>query len=136
MTAHSTQFPWSSYYGNFDFFESRMRAHQRVQGLSRTEEDGVYLLRLVDGRQLRVFVCECYSFGVAEYHEVLDNIGKVDAVVISSAWCGYTRQAKEYTREQHVGLFKVGEFMGALNKPKIWEYMSQEEKERQSRKSG
>jgi hypothetical protein len=106
-----------------------MRTHRRVRELISTEHDGVYLLRLDDGRELRVFVCECYSFGVAEYHEVIEKLGKIDAVVISSAWCGYTQQAKEYAAEQQVGIFRVGELMGALMASKLWTYLSPEQRE-------
>ena len=78
---------------------------------------------------LRVFVCECYSFGAAEYVEVIANLGKVDVVLINSAWCGYTLDAKRACRNDKVGLFKIGDFMAALNKPKVWEYLNEGEQE-------
>lgn len=105
-----------------------MRGHNRVAGLKKTG-DGVYDLSLVGGRVVRVFVCECYSFGEAEFIEVIGKIGPVDAVVISSNWCGYTLDAKRECRAQKVGIFTIGDFMAALNLPDAWGYLNEYEKE-------
>lgn len=128
MAAHSEVFPWPPHYGHFKFFEARMRAHRRVsdfKGLG----DGVYELTLSSGKTLQVFICECYSFGAAEYLETFDNIGPMDAIVISSAWCGYTLDAKRSCREDEIGLFNIADFMAALNKEEIWSYLNEHETE-------
>ena len=119
MPAYSKDFPWPPHYGEFDFFEDRMIAHGRVADLTKVD-DGLYDLTLKSGKTLRVFICECYSFGVAEYKETVKNIGEVDVVVINSNWCGYTSEAKGLCRDLKVGLFKIPEFMGALNKTEFW----------------
>lgn len=121
MGAYSDQFPWPSFYGNYNFFESRMVNHDRVASLE-VESAGVYVVKRVDGSSLRVFICECYSYGVAEYLETVQNIGEVDAVVINSSWCGYTGDVKSFCRDKKVGVFDIGEFMGALSWKKFWEY--------------
>jgi hypothetical protein len=128
MPANSRSFPWLSYYGNYDFFEARLKAHSKVSTLT-LEGTGLYNLILTRGSKLRVFVCECYAFGIAEYHECIQKIGQLDAVVIDSAWCGYSDEAKLHCRAQKVGLFKIGEFMAALNVSKPWAYLTTEQKE-------
>lgn len=77
----------------------------------------------------RLRYCECYSFGAAEYVETSNALGKLDAVVINSAWCGYTMDAKHLARSQKVGLFTIGGFMSALNKANFWEHLTEEEQE-------
>jgi hypothetical protein len=121
-------FPWPSYYGHFNFFESKMNQHSRVahvRGIDRC----TYELELVRGGSLRTFVCECYSFGFAEYTETVENLGRVDLITINSSWCGYTPDAKHACRGDKVGLFKIGDLMAALNKKDYWNYLNAGEKE-------
>ena len=128
MPSHSTVFPWPSYYGHFNFFEQRMSAHSRVAKLTALG-NGLYELALRSGTTLRVFVCECYSFGIAEYVETTTALGKLDAVIISSAWCGYTWDAKLHSRNEKVGLYKIRDFMAALNKRELWSFLDEFELE-------
>lgn len=121
-------FPWPSHYGHFNFFEQRMEAHSRVASLT-TIGDGLYELTLKSGKPLRIFICECYSFGVAEYVETVAILGKLDAVVINSVWCGYTWEAKKHCRDVQVGLYKIRDFMAALNKKELWTYLDEFELE-------
>ena len=102
--------------------------HSRVALLNR-QGDGIYELVREKGDTLRVFICECYAYGVAEYLETVENIGHVNVVIINSAWCGYSPDAKLYCREIGVGLFSIAEFMGALNIEQYWLYLTDEQKE-------
>jgi hypothetical protein len=128
MPEDKAVFPWPPYYGHFQFFEKRMRQHGCVREL-KASGDGIYELTDKFGKTLRVFICECYSFGAAEYLETINAIGNVDVIVINSAWCGYTSEAKRLCRDDKVGLFKIGDFMAALNKPKLWTYLNESETE-------
>lgn len=128
MPAHSDTFPWVSYYGHYNFFEERMQSHSQVLNLRNTE-GGTYEIDLADGRTLRTFICECYSYGLAEYYETVENLGNIDAVIINSNWCSYTMEAKRHCKEQKVGLFNIGDFMAALNRKDFWDYLTEYEKE-------
>lgn len=123
MPAHSNAYPWPPYYGHFDFFETRMRQHRRISTVKKVD-DNTYELQVFPEPKLRVFICECYSFGIAEYAEVIGKIGKVDVIVINSNWCGYTLDAKRACRGDKVGLFSIGDLMAALNKPDITGYLN------------
>lgn len=128
MDEQTSAFPWPSYYGHFNFFEARMRGHSRVAAF-KGNDAGVYDLTLASGGSIRIFICECYSFGLAEYIETIEKLGRLDAIVINSAWCGYTWDAKRTSRSDKVGLYKIGDFMAALNKPEVWDYLNDAEKE-------
>ena len=77
-----------------------------------------------------MFICECYSYGIAEFTETVGNMGKVDTVVIISNWCGYTDELKIQCREEGVGLFDIRDFMAALNQRDFWLYLSEYDQER------
>lgn len=126
-------FPWPPYYGHFHFFEARMRTHGRVKALQ-AGANGIYDLTLTSGAVIRVFICECYSFGVAEYFETKEKVGRLDAIVINSMWCGYTSEAKRAARSDKVGLYKIGDFMAALNRANLWDLLNESEKETFSKK--
>ena len=128
MSALNDDFPWTSHYGHYKFFEKRMDEHGQVLSC-KEEASGIYTLTRKRGHPLRIFICECYSFGVAEYMEVVDKIGKIDVVIINSIWCGYTWEAKLHCRKLKVGLFMIGEFMAALNRDDYWNYLTDEQKE-------
>lgn len=129
MPAHNESFPWMSYYGNYDFFEGCMHKHTRVASVARIGE-GLYDIQLIDNRTIRTFICECYSFGIAEFHESFERLGNLNAVVINSNWCGYSFDLKLYGRERNVGVFDIKGFMAALNFERYWEYLTDDERER------
>lgn len=128
MPAHSKIYPWPSYYGHFNFFEERMKGHSKIREIKQLGS-GLYELTLKSPETLRVFICECYSFGVAELVETIQKLGQLNAIVISSNWCSYTMEAKRQSREKKIGLFTVGDLMAALNKKVLWAYLNENEAE-------
>ena len=124
MAAHSEKFPWPSHYGHYRYFEGQMERHGKVASLAE-EGSGIYQLTRAQGDTLRVFICECYAFGVAEYLDATEQLGRLDVVIINSVWCGYSPDAKRHCRDGNVGLFNIGEFMGALHRHDYWAYLTE-----------
>lgn len=128
MPAHENDFPWMSYYGKYNFFEQRMREHSKVNAtISITPS--LYHIELADDRVIRTFICECYSFDIAEYIEICQELGEIDAVVISSNWCGYSPSVKRHCMNEEVGVYNIRAFMAAINKKNYWEYLTEDEEE-------
>jgi hypothetical protein len=94
---HSKSYPWPPYYGHFKFFEERMKTHGQVASLL-AKGDGVYELTTKYGNVLKIFICECYSFGTAEYIETTEKVGPLNVILVNSAWCNYTADAKRAMR--------------------------------------
>jgi len=128
VAASSDSFPWPSHYGHYKYFEEQMDRHGKIASRS-VEANGVYQLIRKQGDVLRIFICECYAFGVSEYIVTVQQLGRLDAIIINSAWCGYSPDAKRYCRDKSVGLFKIAEFMGALHRGDHWAYLTAGEKE-------
>lgn len=129
MAAHNDKFPWLSYYENYDFFEQRMHEHSKVSSCENINI-GLYNITLLNGRTLRVFICECYSFSTAEYVESCQEYGELDAVVISSNWCGYSDELKRDCMNDEVGIYDIKGFMAAINKKDFWNYLTDYEREK------
>ena len=128
MPAHNDNFPWMSYYGGYDFFEQRMQEHNNVCSFNMLSPS-LYDIELINGKNLRVFICECYAFGTAEYVESCQNYGKLDAVIISSVWSGYSLELKHDCMADKVGIFDIRGFMAAINREKFWAYLTQDEQD-------
>lgn len=129
MTAYNKEFPWMSYYGHYNFFENKMEEHNKVDSI-RKIKNGVYHIERSDGTSIKIFICECYSFDIAEYIEVSQNLGEVNAIIINSNWCGYTFNVKHHCMNKKVGVYNINDFMAALNMPNYWEYLNKSEKEK------
>ncbi|MEZ8659343.1 hypothetical protein BCS84_10895 [Vibrio cyclitrophicus] len=129
MPARNENFPWMSYYRNYNFFEQRMNEHSKVRSCQKLDA-GLYSIELNTGKKLNVFICECYSFGTAEYVESCENYGALDAVIISSNWCGYSLELKRDCMTDQVGIFDIGGFMAAINQREHWAYLTAYEKDK------
>lgn len=129
MPAHNEDYPWMSYYGNYNFFEEKMRNHTKVENI-RKVNPSFYKIKLTSGRVIKTFICECYSFGIAEYVESCQNLGKLDAVIINSIWCSYSLEVKRHCRDEHVGVYDITGFMAAIQMESYWQYLTEYEKEK------
>lgn len=132
MTAFSQDYPWLPYQGNYRFFENLLKSHDKISNFKKIQ-DGFYNIEINDGRILKIFICDCYSFGIAEYHEVVEQLGSINAIVINSNWCGYSPDVKQHCKDLKIGVFRIGGFMGAINTKNFWEYLTPEEKEAKKR---
>lgn len=117
-----------SHYGNYNFFKRKIAIHSKVLDVKEIDASkGLYDI-VQQNRSLRVFICECYSFGVAEYEEALNYFENLDAIIINSMWCGYTPDVKDYCKEFKVGVFTISEFFGAINQINFWNYVAPDDK--------
>lgn len=128
MPAANEDFPWMSYYKNYNSFLRKIRKHNLVVNVEEVDASNGLFNIVQENRTLRIFICECYSFGVAEYEEVLDHFDNLDVIIINSTWCDYTSDVKEYCKESRVGVFNISEFFGAINLTDFWNYIPPDER--------
>lgn len=58
-----------SYYRNYNVFKRNIATHSKVLDVKEIDaSNGLYQI-VQEDRILKIFICECYSFGVAEYEE-------------------------------------------------------------------
>jgi len=87
-----------------------MWGNRRVTDLIEIDT-AIYDVQRTFGDTIRIFICECYSFGAAEYIETMEKLEGINAIIIDSNWCNYTYDAKVMAFSDGVGLYKVVEFM-------------------------
>ena len=94
--------------------EKFLGKHKRISSMEEISR-GVLALERTNGTRLRVFVTHTYFFTEYSYERALAEDPNISAILCANPYSGYTQSAKERCLEDRVGLFTLGEFMGALN---------------------
>ena len=72
---------------------------------------------------MRALLLDKYTLGLADVLKAKDGFPEADHIVTGGSWNGYTPQAKQYGRENGIGIFVIEEFLGALNLPNPQDYV-------------
>lgn len=96
------------------FVEEFLAAHSAIARLQELNR-GTMLVELRDGRKLKVFVTNTYYFTDYTLERVLEVDPAVNAIICSSPAGQYSDSAKKQCIERGIGLFMLGEFMGAIH---------------------
>lgn len=118
---------WKVSYTNISFFKKALGTHQKVDSFQRTN-DILFDITLTNGSKIKVLLVNEYTLGLAAIHKALTEFPGVEYVVTCTNWNGYTREAKDYGRDNNLGVFDVGEFFAALywNEPKKYHKKDQD----------
>lgn len=96
------------------FVERFLSNHSAIANLQELNR-GTMLVELRDGRALKVFVTNTYFFTDYTLERVLEVDPAVNAIICSSPAGQYSDSAKAHCIERGIGLFMLGEFMGAIH---------------------
>jgi len=72
------------------------------------------IVELQDQRNLRVFVTNTYYFSEYSFDKVMAIDPHIDAIICSNPYGSYSSDAKYLCIGNHIGLFTLAEFMGAI----------------------
>jgi hypothetical protein len=112
------------YYTIPQFFEKRMQEHDCVKSLHRLDVDDEFIYEIVRARyddKIRVWLSDAYLFTEFDYDNRPRLLSKGDYILIAKPEGGYSVSA-ELVKRVKISVGKIGEFMGALNKEKMWTY--------------
>lgn len=98
-----------------EFFIGTIGGHDKVVSVEQESQNVFVVTRAGELSDVRVWVCDVYTLGIADYLEITRRDSEVDAIVTMSGYNSWTRDAKNQGYDDEVGVFKFGEFMGALN---------------------
>jgi hypothetical protein len=100
---------------SLEFFVQAIGGHVKVKELTAVD-DQVFVLERVGLPDVRVWVCDVYTLGVADYMAIRERDPSIDCVVTMSGYNQYTPQTKAQGLAEGVGVFKFAELMGALHR--------------------
>jgi hypothetical protein len=105
---------WNVSYATIKFFERALNGHEKVIAFERLD-DIRFVIQHASGKSLDVLVVNEYGLGLAAVLRAKAEFPSIDYVVTGGNWNGYTWEAREYGLKNKIGIFKAGEFFGALN---------------------
>ena len=105
---------WNVSYSTISFVERALRAHSKVAQFERSQ-DIMFEITHINGRILKMVLVDEYTLGVAAVHKALSQFPGTEYVVTCANWNAYTREAKDFGRQNDVGIFVISEFFGALH---------------------
>lgn len=105
---------WGVSYSVIRFFERSLNGHNKIDSFER-REDIHFVIKHINGITLHVLLVDEYSLGLAAVLRARAEFPEIDYVVTGGNWNGYTPEAKDYGWNNGIGVFNVGEFLGALS---------------------
>jgi len=105
-----------------DFFVRTVNAHKQVLDVTQMSTQVFEVARHIGPSPLLVFLSDFYTIGIADYYGIRAAAPEIKCIVTASGYNYYTSQAKLAALKDEIGLFKIGEFLGALHLKKLWTY--------------
>ena len=119
---------WGVSYSVISFFERAVQGHARVRAVER-RDDIFFVIRRKDRLSaVRALVVDEYTLGVAAILKAKAEFPDLDCVVTGSNWNAYTQEAQAYGDRAGIGVYVVGEFLGALWRPNVVGYRKNDDR--------
>lgn len=99
---------------SIEFLRQRLSQHRAVVSVE-IHSLRIFRIERRNRREVIAYLTNLYVVGEADVVAILDTHPEVNAIVVASAWNSYSPSARRVAREQGVGVFRVNEFLGALN---------------------
>lgn len=114
------------------FFLDRMNEHDAVSTVDMVPDDDDFIYELRRSRfgdTITVWLSDAYLFTDADFHNRPPAIAEGDYIIVGKPEGGLAADY-ELIRQYKIGLGKIGKFMGALNFPEPWRFLTGEEREK------
>ena len=105
---------WGTPYSSIQFFERALKNHQRVNSYDGSDDIFFTIERTEGLSTVTALLVDVYTVGLADLFRAKDEFPLMEHLVTCSNWNAYTPQAKEYGMNNGIGIFVLGEFLGAL----------------------
>jgi len=112
---------------SFAFLEKVFSSHNKIVSVHHDQSDRqVYTITRTYGDRITVYFTNLYTIGLADYMDIRARHPEVGIIIMASNWNGYTDQAKQHGIADRVGIFRIAEATGAINKQEFWKYVKQD----------
>jgi hypothetical protein len=105
---------WDTKYTSIVFLERALSTHQRVRAFAREQDIRFIIDRKDDFGSVVAVLVGRYTISLADVIAAKAEFPDMQCMVAYGNWCGYTEEAKTYGLSNDIGVFQIGEFLGAL----------------------
>jgi hypothetical protein len=119
---------------SIQFFIECLTSHRKISAIKREGGQVLFIKRQQGLSNLKVFMSNVYIVGLAEVHEILGQESGLNAIITLAPYNSYTFEAKEYCKENNIGLFRLKEFLGAVHygEKKFLDYISPDDRKKEN----
>ena len=115
------------------FFVQRMTDHSAVVTCRLIDDEENFLFYIERNNELpdlTVHLTDAYFYGVHDFLSRLKILNRGDFVLIARPEGSFGDDVVEMAKPLSIGIGQIGKFMGAINRPKCWEYVTPDERKR------
>ena len=95
------------------FLIKYLNARDNVREVVQADEHRLIVSRWSQS-DIHIYLSNQYTIAMADVIEILEEAPDTTCIVSTMDYNHYTAEAKEYARDQDIGLFKSKEFLGAV----------------------
>ena len=112
---------WDVSYSSISFVKEVLGGHNKVTNFTR-KRDILFIIKLKNGTTLNMLLVDEYCLGLAAVYRARSEFPEADYIVTCANWNGYTKEAKDYGTINDLGIYNIGEFLGAIysDNPKLF----------------
>lgn len=112
-----------------EFFKSALETNRAVESFEQPNKSDAYFIvkKRRSRTTLKIILVDEYTLGISKLIKILGDFPEADYVVTGGKWNHYSTEAKEYGKENGVGVFVVDEFLRALFVKNPKEYVTPDE---------
>ena len=110
------------------WFERLLNNHKNITSFTRDQDILFEINRKYQGDILKILYLNQYVMGLTAVQKALEEFGELNVICIG-LWCKYTSTAKDFCKQNHIGLYVVGEITGAIFKDEFWNYQKKDSEE-------
>lgn len=119
---------WKVSFSSICYFEEILKTHRRVKSIKR-DQDIFFRIERNDNSILNTLLVNTYRFGIASLIEALEEFPEAKYIVIGGNWNKITPEAAKYASDNDIGLYRLSEFIGAINYNNVpLEYIKKDER--------
>jgi hypothetical protein len=125
------------YYSIPKFFEARMAEHSAVVSCEQLPIEEEYIYRIVRANysdRVQIWLADQYHFTDMDFYNRPRQLSAGDYILIAKPEAN-GGASRDLIRQYRIGVGKLGELMGALNKREMWTYVPPDDEEKKRRRA-
>jgi hypothetical protein len=113
---------WGVSYSRITFLEKILQTHRNIAILDRHDDIVFEVQRKIQDDALTIVCVDAYTASLELVMRIIATFPSTNIIFVGGKWAGYTKEAHDFCRERHVGIYNAGELSGGLYKDDFWTY--------------
>lgn len=125
---------WNVGYSAILFMEQVLSSHTSVRSFTRMNDIQFQIVRSKGHPDLNVVFVDVYEFGEAAAYAIIEEFDGIQVIVNNGSWNHILVDWRKFANRTGVVIFKLSDFMGAINVQDLRNYVTEDERDERRRK--